>query len=82
MKKFLLLISFVGLSLHAQNNVTSKNISNFNYQVEEGNVIKTLSYLTSDELEGRDSGSKGIEKASVYLENLLKENSIKPYFKY
>lgn len=48
---------------------------------KEANVSKTLKYLTSDELEGRDSGSKGIEKASVYLENLLKENGIKPYFK-
>ena len=81
MKKFLLLISFVGLSLNAQTNVTSKNISKVNYQVAEENVIKTLSYLTSDELEGRDSGSEGIEKAAVYLENLLKENGVKPYFK-
>lgn len=48
---------------------------------QEVNVSKTLKYLTSDELEGRDSGSKGIEKASIYLENLLKENGIKPYFK-
>lgn len=48
---------------------------------KEANVSKTLKYLTSDELEGRDSGSKGIEKASIYLENLLKENGIKPYFK-
>ena len=81
MKKFLLLISLVGLSLNAQTNVTSKNISKVNYQVAEENVIKTLSYLTSDELEGRDSGSEGIEKAAVYLENLLKENGVKPYFK-
>ena len=48
---------------------------------QEANVSKTLKYLTSDELEGRDSGSKGIEKASVYLENLLRENGINPYFK-
>ncbi len=48
---------------------------------KEANVSKTLKFLTSDELEGRDSGSKGIEKASVYLENLLRENNIKPYFK-
>lgn len=81
MKKIVFLISFVGLSLNAQTNVTSKNISNVNYQVAEENVIKTLSYLTSDELEGRDSGSEGIEKAAAYLENLLKENGIKPYFK-
>lgn len=80
MKRIVFLISFVGLSLHAQTNVASKNISNVNYQVSEENVIKTMSYLTSDELEGRDSGSKGIEMAAVYLENLLKENGIKPYF--
>lgn len=44
-------------------------------------VAKTLSYLASDELEGRDTGSEGIEKASVFLENMLKENGVKPYFK-
>ncbi len=80
MKKIVFLISFVGLSLHAQTNVASKNISIVNYQVSEENVIKTMSYLTSDELKGRDSGSEGIEMAAVYLENLLKENGIKPYF--
>jgi acetylornithine deacetylase/succinyl-diaminopimelate desuccinylase-like protein len=44
-------------------------------------VGATLSYLASDELEGRDSGSKGIEKAAVFLENLMKENGLKSYFK-
>ena len=32
-------------------------------------------------LEGRNSGTAGIEKASIYLENLLRGNNIKPYFK-
>ncbi|MBA5794100.1 M28 family peptidase [Flavobacterium sp. xlx-214] len=50
------------------------------YEVSEANVAETLKYLSSDELEGRDSGSKGIEKAAVYLENQLKQNGIKPYF--
>ncbi len=44
-------------------------------------VGATLSYLASDELEGRDSGSAGIEKAAVFLENLMKQNDLKPYFK-
>lgn len=48
---------------------------------KEINVSKTLKYLSSDELEGRNSGSVGIEKASIYLENVLRENKIKPYFK-
>lgn len=48
---------------------------------KEENVAKTLKFLASDDNEGRDSGSKGIEKASVFLENMMKENGIKPYFK-
>lgn len=44
-------------------------------------VAKTLSFLASDELEGRDTGSKGIEKAAIFLEVLMKENGLKPYFK-
>jgi acetylornithine deacetylase/succinyl-diaminopimelate desuccinylase-like protein len=81
MKKIAFLISFIGLSLQAQTSLSKAEVSKYKYQVQEENVIKTLSYLTSDELEGRDSGSEGIEKASVYLENLLIENGIKPYFK-
>ena len=50
------------------------------YQVQEKNVIETLKYLTSDELEGRDSGSAGIEKAATYLETQLKQHGIRPYF--
>ena len=44
-------------------------------------VGKTLSYLASDELEGRDTGSEGIEKAAVFLEDLMKRSGVKPYFK-
>ena len=47
---------------------------------KEENVAKTLKFLASDDNEGRDSGSKGIEKASIFLENMMKENGIKPYF--
>lgn len=41
---------------------------------------ETVSYLASDELQGRDTGSKGIEKAAIYLENKLKSYAVKPYF--
>ena len=44
-------------------------------------VEKSLSYLASDELEGRQTGTIGIEKAAVYIENTFKENGVKPYFK-
>jgi hypothetical protein len=71
------LLSF---SSQAQEVVSKKKGTVVNFAKEE-NVSKTLSFLASDKLEGRDSGSAGIEKASVFLENLLKENNVKPYFK-
>jgi Zn-dependent M28 family amino/carboxypeptidase len=32
-------------------------------------------------LEGRETGTKGIEKAAVFLEDFFKKNNVKPYFK-
>jgi len=51
-----------------------------NYKVSESEVSDFLKYLSSDELEGRETGTKGIEKAAVFLEDFLKKNNIKPYF--
>lgn len=44
-------------------------------------VENSLTYLASDELEGRNTGTKGIEKAAVFIEDYFKKNNIKPYFK-
>ena len=51
------------------------------YKVDESKVSEFLKYLSSDELEGRETGTIGIEKAAVFLEDFLKNNNIKPYFK-
>ncbi len=75
MKKILLLVA---LSLAACKSVKTTDVTH--YQVKETDVIETLKYLTSDELEGRDSNSEGIEKAAVYLEDIFKKADIKPYF--
>ena len=48
--------------------------------IEAQEVGDIVSYLASDELEGRDTGSEGIEKAAVYIENYFKELDIQPYF--
>ncbi len=50
------------------------------YKVKESEVSDFLKYLSSDELEGRETGTQGIEKAAVFLEDFLKENNVKPYF--
>lgn len=39
-----------------------------------------VSYLASDDLKGRDTGSEGIEKAAVYLEEALEHYGVRPYF--
>ena len=39
-----------------------------------------MNILASDELKGRDTGSEGIEKAAVYLEEQLASYGIQPYF--
>jgi len=48
--------------------------------IKLNDVKLSLEYLASDALEGRNTGSKGIEKAAIYIENVFKENNIKPYF--
>lgn len=46
----------------------------------EKSVKDSMEYLASDELEGRATGTEGIEKAAVFIENYLKKHNIKPYF--
>ncbi|GAA4237112.1 M28 family metallopeptidase [Postechiella marina] len=57
------------------NTATAKNY------IEITEVKSSLEYLASDELEGRNTGSKGIEKAAVFIEGVFKNHGIKPYFK-
>jgi hypothetical protein len=50
------------------------------YNVEQNDVSEFLKYLSSDELEGRETGTRGIEKAAVFLEDFFRKNNVKPYF--
>lgn len=64
--------------LAQQNAVDTK--STVNYQVKADEVAATLKFLASDELEGRETGQIGLVKAADYLEKILKDNNVKPYF--
>ena len=44
-------------------------------------ISEIMNFLASDELQGRDSGSKGIEMAAQYIEKHFADNGIMPYFK-
>lgn len=65
---FLILIGFLGFKVLKKNDVSP----------EELEMI--TSYIASDELEGREIGSVGIEKAAMYIETVFEKNNIKPYF--
>ncbi|WP_111306686.1 M28 family metallopeptidase [Confluentibacter sediminis] len=65
---FLLLIGFVIFKVFKKDYVSAEQLK----------VV--TSYLASDELEGRETGSVGIEKAAGYIEAVFKKNNIKPYF--
>ncbi|MGB5819215.1 MAG: M28 family peptidase [Saonia sp.] len=39
-----------------------------------------MNFLASDALQGRDSGSEGIAKAADFIETILKQNKVTPYF--
>ncbi len=54
-----------------------KGVSNFSTDEIVGGVI---TYLASDELNGREAGSEGIEKAAKYIEEIFRNNGVKPYF--
>lgn len=43
-------------------------------------VKTSMEYLASDELKGRATGSEGVERAAVFIENFFKKNGVKPYF--
>ncbi len=69
-----ILILFLIISCNTSKN-TSRTITITSAQVQE-----IVYYLASDELEGRYTGTIGIDKAATYIENKFKEIGIKPYF--
>lgn len=77
MKKYFLLfltisgfISFNGTDLFSQKTTPKKGVSSF--FIDSTLVKKHLYTLASDEMEGRETGTPGIEKAAKYIENEFK----------
>lgn len=61
-------ILFVSIIVHAQNGIDKESLK---FQLE---------YLASDELEGRDTGSEGIEKAAQFIEKHFQKKGLKPFY--
>ncbi|NKI33294.1 M28 family metallopeptidase [Croceivirga thetidis] len=43
-------------------------------------ITEIMNFLASDDLKGRDSGSKGIEKAAKFIEAKFTASGVKPYY--
>lgn len=85
MKKLFFLFPFIFFACKTNTQVAIEATQSnpklvIDYKVKESEVSSALKYLSSDELEGRETGTKGIEKAAVYLEDFFKSNNVKPYF--
>lgn len=59
---------------------TDKNPDSVKAEVSKNEVQDDLKYLSSDELMGRKTGTKGIEDAAVFIENKFKDFGVEPYF--
>lgn len=46
-----------------------------------GDISKIMNFLASDDLQGRDSGSEGIEKAAKFIETHFVKSGVQSYFK-
>ena len=74
MKKITLFICLLGMLFSCKNNhnKTAKNTVLVALEIDSTTVKKHLYTLASDEMEGRETGTAGIEKAAVYIENEFK----------
>ncbi|MDT0641445.1 M20/M25/M40 family metallo-hydrolase [Zunongwangia sp. F363] len=57
-----------------------KQSARTNFEVSAADLKENLEYLASDELQGRSTGTEGIEKAAAYIEEDFKDNGIASYF--
>lgn len=75
MTRMLVLLLTLGLTLNA---VPAQNRKNEKATVETGDLQRWLSYLASDELEGRATFSEGLGLAAAYLAEQLRSWGVKP----
>ena len=58
---------------------TKKTPTIIEYEIDSNSVKKHLYTLASDKMEGRATGTVGIEKAAVYIENEFKRIGLTPF---
>ncbi|WP_272023871.1 M28 family peptidase [Olleya namhaensis] len=79
MKKIILLIAVFAVFTSCKTKV-NEVVKPIDYTITAQEVKSIVSYLASDDLKGRDVGSKGIADAATYVEDKLKSYGTTPYF--
>ena len=89
MKKFLLYLALPFLIYscgEAKSNEKQKSVKHqtektgLSSEITAQSIKESLNYLSSDDLEGRQFGTKGIEKAADYIQKQFKKAHLRPYF--
>jgi len=71
-KVTLIMLLLALISCHNKKKVVSKVVFSNEYKIDSNTVKKHLYTLASDKMEGRRTGTAGIEKAAVYIEKEFK----------
>lgn len=71
MKNISLILLFISITATAQHAPYTVNLSSIQH---------SLSYLSSNELQGREFGTPGIEKAADYIISVFKKADLPPYY--
>jgi len=68
----IILVLLIAISCKKQPTMIQNKTASMAYEIDSNTVRKHLYTLASDEMEGRGTGTPGIEKAAVYIENEFK----------
>ncbi len=79
MKKIILLLT-LAIFVNACKTKVETTLNPADYTVTSQEIEAMVTYLASDDLKGRDTGSEGIGEAANYVESKFKAFGIKPYY--
>lgn len=75
MKKLLIFLGFIGLIACKSSTNITKDVT-----ITSTGLKDIVSYLASDNLAGRQTGTAGIDSAAAFIEQKFKSYGVKPYF--
>lgn len=77
MKKLFLLLFGLVLFVSCK---SKKPLESPSQQTSVQTVSQSINFLASDELQGRNTGTNGIDKAATYIEEVFAKAGVKPYY--